>query len=128
MTFSAERLQQAADTTDVPDIKAMFQQAADQAGAIEALRGLMNAVSGATEPYDDCADCAACANDAEHPEDACALHRSEALWEAFMAAEEALGPCRCGHARRDHHDEESTACRTCRHCLAFKHPDQVVRS
>ena len=95
---------------------------AENARLTAALRGLVAGVDAATEPYDDCHDCAAVNEWDDRENDSCALHSNMTLWQAYREALEALGPCWCGHTLSQHHDEDSTSCKACVDCSAFKHP------
>ncbi|HAM23217.1 MAG TPA: hypothetical protein DCQ04_13305 [Actinobacteria bacterium] len=99
---------------------------AENARLTAALRGLVAGVDAATEPYDDCHDCAAVNDWDDRENDSCALHSNMTLWQAYREALEALGPCWCGHTLSQHHDEDSTSCKACVDCSAFKHPDALT--
>jgi hypothetical protein len=103
-------------------------EAAEQRAATleTALRDLDDAIAGATDDHENCEDCAAVADSDLTDESACAIHRSQELWSALMGAWEALGPCLCGHPRSQHHDEDSSACRTCRECQSFRLPARTT--
>lgn len=85
-----------------------------------ALRNLRDAIAAAYGDEECCDGCDAL----DAP---CVLHRSVALYRAMLAADEALGPCPCGHTRSQHHDEDTTKCRVCE-CPAFRLPKPPVPS
>ena len=94
----------------------------DAARLREALRMLQIAVLGATDDVENCEECGIVADSTDTDETACAIHRSQPIWRALLAAWEALGPCVCGHPRSQHREEDSAACLTCA-CEWFKLPD-----
>jgi hypothetical protein len=75
---------------------------------------------------EDCEDCAARdeAGAALGTQAPCTVHGSTELWQAYLAAAEALGPCRCGHPCSQHHNEDTTRCNVCE-CAYFKLPDAI---
>lgn len=94
----------------------------DAARLREALRMLQSAVLDATDDAENCEECGIVADSTDTDETACAIHRSQPIWRALLAAWEVLGPCVCGHPRSQHREEDSAACLTCA-CEWFKLPD-----
>lgn len=77
------------------------------------LRELIDAIGALWGDPEDCEDCG---DIGERP---CQLHESSRLFAAVLRAEEVLGPCECGHHRRDHGDCDTTACCDCE-CRGFR--------
>lgn len=94
----------------------------DAARLREALRMLQIAVLDATDDAENCEECGIVADSTDTDETACAIHRSQPIWQALLAAWEVLGPCVCGHPRSQHREEDSAACLMCA-CEWFKLPD-----
>jgi len=71
---------------------------------------------GNPEDCDDCGDL-----DAAGECRPCFMHDAggTALWKAVCAAEDALGPCHCGHMREEHDDEYERRCLQC-NCKRFE--------
>ena len=112
-----------AEMADVSEIASARLKAAPPAEGPtwQPLRGLHDAIVALWGHPEDCEFCAACE---EHPDlgGPCQIHGSAELFTAILAAEEALGQCRCGHTRSEHHSEDSTACRACSTCQGFRLP------
>jgi len=84
------------------------------------LRALRDAVAVLWGNPEDCEDCADIEERGERHEP-CQIHGSDRLFMAMRAADEVLGPCRCGHPASQHHDEDTTRCKAC-DCNAFRLP------
>jgi hypothetical protein len=83
----------------------------------QALRGFREAALNVFGDWEDCDDCT-------EENDGCRIHKGPvglALCRAVEAAEDVLGPCRCGHLRTDHDDCEGRNCRQCK-CASFMLP------
>lgn len=82
-------------------------------------QALVNLIEGCWQLWGDYENCEDCTDIAQTEDRPCQVHNSQAFYGAIHAAEEACGPCPCGHLRSQHHDEESIACRECK-CKRFE--------
>jgi hypothetical protein len=95
------------------------------AKAREALAAFREAGLNAFGDPEDCEDCATIADSGEG--DGCRLHMDTAvatgLFRAVEAGEDLLGPCPCGHTRKQHDDEYERRCvQTGCSCRSFTLP------
>ena len=117
MTF-----RQSQDATEVAKLKSALAaseaRGQDLAGPLRALREAVLSAFGNFEDCDDCADI-----DTAGEARPCYLHgpQSESLYKAVCAAEDALGPCPCGHTRIQHDEEYERRCLAC-DCKSFQLP------